>query len=558
MNDANRKSGPARSYWIPVALFLVGCLVAAVVYRYKAPVLNSLIEARRVPESRVDELEGQSTVSTVATTLTRLTRRVLGMDGALSLTGYGGGLAVVPGGLVGVDSRGQFFVYKLGEPVQRLDLNLDFNQSVYLSSINGRGYAEWWQSRHSKNVGVQGIAIRQRGDIFELYVCHDKWLVDEKAKVTVLSRLVIRDLEALLKGSLRVESEQWETVCEIGPVYPFSERQKTPFMTNHRGGRIVFDARGDLLLSIGDHMLDGVNDPVMSSQDPDLLQGKILKVDLETSEVSVFASGIRNSQGLLVDRDGVVWETEHGPKGGDELNRLVEGENYGWPLVTLGTDYSGFEWPLSENQGRHEGYAEPVFAWLPSIAVSNLIQVNDEPDSWDGDLLVSSLLAQSLFRVRLSGDRVTYVEQIRIGERVRDLVQLESGEIVLWTDAGILVELTETPKSEVLFSEPLTEFERSNGLGAALNSCAACHDIRPEQATFVAPSLWGIYGRRIGSSHFSDYSSSMKAKQGVWDEESLRSFLVDPQSFVPGTSMPPSELDEGRVALLIDYLRRAK
>lgn len=320
----------------------------------------------------------------------------------------------------------------------------------------------------------------------------------------------------------------------------------------------MFDANGDLLLSIGDHRFNGVNDPIISSQDPNLWQGKVLKVDSSSGELSVFASGIRNAQGLLVDRDGVVWATEHGPKGGDELNRLVEGENYGWPLVTLGTDYGYFEWPLSQKQGRHEGYAEPVFAWLPSIAVSNLLQVQSKPDAWDGDLLVGSLLAQSLFRVRLAGDRVSYVEQIPIGERIRDLAQLEAGEFILWTDGGRVLELTETPESEALFSEPLTEVERSMGLGSVLNRCSSCHDLRPEQSMYAAPSLWQIFGRKIGSSYFSDYSPEMRDKQGVWDEESLRLFLTNPQSLVPGTIMPPAEMNEDMIELLVGYLRRVK
>ena len=120
-------------------------------------------------------------------------------------------------------------------------------------------------------------------------------------------------------------------------------------------------------------------------------------------------------------------------------------KNYGWPFVTYGTAYDRHEWPLSEVSGSHEGFTRPVFAWVPSIGVSNLIQVGEIPRAWEGDLLVSSLKAMSLYRIRVREGSVIFAEPIEVGERIRDLEQMRDGTILLWADNARVVELTVEP-----------------------------------------------------------------------------------------------------------------
>ena len=136
---------------------------------------------------------------------------------------------------------------------------------------------------------------------------------------------------------------------------------------------MVFDESGHLDVAFGDQDYDGVLNPALAPQDDTSSHGKSFSIDVDTLDVRIIAKGLRNPQGLVVGRDGDLWETEHGPEGGDELNRIEEGANFGWPYVTLGTEYNQFGWPLSTTQGRHQGYDLPVFAWNPSIGVSNLI-----------------------------------------------------------------------------------------------------------------------------------------------------------------------------------------
>ena len=101
--------------------------------------------------------------------------------------------------------------------------------------------------------------------------------------------------------------------------------------------------------------------------------GKLVRIELTSGEVEIIAGGFRNPQGFARDADGKLWETEHGPQGGDELNLVRPGLNYGWPYVTHGIQYGNKIWPYSETQGRHDEFEKPVYAWIPAIGISNLI-----------------------------------------------------------------------------------------------------------------------------------------------------------------------------------------
>ena len=180
--------------------------------------------------------------------------------------------------------------------------------------------------------------------------------------------------------------------------------------------------------------------------------GAIAKVNLKTLSVEKFAKGLRGPQGLLWDSSRkILWETEHGPRGGDELNIIMQKLNYGWPFVTLGRPYA--ERNLQgENYfqtiyGKHSGYTPPVFSWTPSIGVSQLtlIPQNSNFDkNLQGNLLVSSLKDQSLYSLKIGLDpadkslRILYSERIHIGHRIRD-VEIFHGKIVLSTDSGEII-----------------------------------------------------------------------------------------------------------------------
>ena len=219
------------------------------------------------------------------------------------------------------------------------------------------------------------------------------------------------------------------------------------------GGRMLMDGAEHLLVAVGDHAWyewherqtagNPEKPPVV---DPESHLGKLLRIELASGEVEVVAGGFRNPQGLARDKEGNLWLTEHGPQGGDELNLVRPGLDYGWPYATYGILYGNRIWPYNKAQGRHDGFEEPFFAWIPAIAISNLI-VSDSQQFplWQDDLLIGSLRSGSLFRVRIREGRVTNFERIVMGERIRDIVQMPDGRIALLSDSSRIIFLQRAP-----------------------------------------------------------------------------------------------------------------
>ena len=219
------------------------------------------------------------------------------------------------------------------------------------------------------------------------------------------------------------------------------------------GGRMLMDGADHLLVAVGDHAWyewhvrqeagDPEKPPVV---DPDTHLGKLVRIELASGEIEIVAGGFRNPQGLARDTEGNLWLTEHGPQGGDELNLVRPGLDYGWPYATYGILYGNRVWPYNEAQGRHDGFEEPVFAWIPAIAVSNLIFSDSQQfPLWQDDLLIGSLRSGSLFRVRIRQGRVTIIERILFGERIRDIVQMLDGRIALLSDSSRIIFLRRAP-----------------------------------------------------------------------------------------------------------------
>jgi cytochrome c2 len=245
----------------------------------------------------------------------------------------------------------------------------------------------------------------------------------------------------------------------------------------------------------------------------------------------------------MVDQAGQVWITEHGPAGGDEINLLVPGRNYGWPLVTYGTDYAKRTWPLNPDGRDHGEFVEPIYAFVPAVAISNLIQLGGAQfPRWEGDFLIGSLRMETLFRARIRENRVIFIEPIFLGKRVRDLVEASDGRVLVWSD-----------------DESVTVLSRRLDLDAGedtFGQCRRCHE-PVGKAPAMAPDLKGIMGRNIASRKGFTYSAGLTAIEGVWTEERLLAFLKDPEQFAPGTTMGANGIpDNADRAALVEYLQR--
>jgi glucose/arabinose dehydrogenase len=338
---------------------------------------------------------------------------------------------------------------------------------------------------------------------------------------------------------------QWTTVFESSPCLPPKSFGHV-FMGQESGGRLALLHTGEILLTLGDLQFDGIHDEAINAQDPAASYGKTLRIDIDSGASRIFTLGHRNPQGLYVAPDGTVWSTEHGPKGGDELNLLVEGSNYGWPYVTFGTQYRTRIWPLNERQAHHDGYALPAFAWVPSIGVSNLIGIRQAAfPAWQGDLLVSSLREQSLFRVHLENQQVLLMEPIEIGVRIRDLIEGSDGRIIIWADnqsIGLITPLADTNDGRLVFE----------------TDCGGCHSTwdMGGRLRSVGPNLAGFYNKPVGIDPGFRYSEALQTLPGVWNEGQLDAFLQDPAGYAPGTTMQvPGISDPQRRAVLISFLQ---
>ncbi len=221
----------------------------------------------------------------------------------------------------------------------------------------------------------------------------------------------------------------------------------------HFGSRLVFDRDGHLFITLGDR---GDDD---RAQRLDQLVGKVVRlkddggvppdnpfVNRAGARPEIFTLGNRNVQGAALNpATGLVWAHEHGPQGGDEVNVLRAGVNYGWPVITYGVQYvTGMK--IGEGTQK-EGMAQPLWKWVPSIAPSGMaFYTGDRFPKWKGDLFVGALKNQLLVRLRLDGEKVVSEERMLEGiGRVRDVRAGPDGYLYLLTDA---------PDGELLRLEP--------------------------------------------------------------------------------------------------------
>jgi glucose/arabinose dehydrogenase len=157
----------------------------------------------------------------------------------------------------------------------------------------------------------------------------------------------------------------------------------------------------------------------------------------------IFAYGVRNPQGLFIEpTTGKIWEHEHGPRGGDELNVIARGHNYGWPAITFGINYNGTI--ISKDTAR-EGMDQPVTYWVPSISPSGLtVYSGDRFPAWRGNVFLGALSGLDLRRLEVVNGRVTHQETMVLTggpRRIRDVRQGLDGLLYVLTDFGALLRL---------------------------------------------------------------------------------------------------------------------
>jgi hypothetical protein len=248
----------------------------------------------------------------------------------------------------------------------------------------------------------------------------------------------------------------------------------TPCVTDFQntimwGGRFTSNTE-KLFISIGEQRFDRSGFPKVNlsiiNKLPINVFGTTLEFDPTLKSWEVYATGMRNAQGLFWDFDNkLLFEAEHGPSGGDEVNILEKGKNYGWPMETYGKPYNA-KFPSGKAElndakdpriwvdnelakfgaksGDHQKFSKPLFSWIPGVGAGNLVRVSQESPliDWRGDLLVAHMSGQALHRLKLYGDKVVLDEKITVNERIRDFIVDDKGFIILALDSGNLIKLS--------------------------------------------------------------------------------------------------------------------
>ncbi|MDO6587222.1 PQQ-dependent sugar dehydrogenase [Salipiger sp. 1_MG-2023] len=221
--------------------------------------------------------------------------------------------------------------------------------------------------------------------------------------------------------------------------------------TAHFGSRLVFDWQGALFVTTGDRSLP---EPRALAQDVTTHLGKVLRISpaggaasgipsIPGAQPEIWSLGHRNLQAATLGPDGALWTVEHGPRGGDELNRPEAGKNYGWPVITYGEDYSGD--PIGAGLTSKPGLEQPLYYWDPVIAPSGMVFYDGALfPNWQGSLLIGALAGQALVRLELDGRTVSGEARYLQGQgRVRDVDVASDGAVMMLTDArnGSLIRL---------------------------------------------------------------------------------------------------------------------
>ena len=253
-------------------------------------------------------------------------------------------------------------------------------------------------------------------------------------------------LLAIAKGRLAVN----ETTIENQTII----YRATPAHTGkfQYGSRIVFDKRGNLFVSTGERSDKEIR---VQAQYLNSSLGKILHITPEGKAVAggpfagkadarpeIYSYGHRNPDGLVMHpQTGELWEVEFGPKGGDELNLIKPGKNYGWPIITYGTEYSGQK--VGEGIQQKAGMEQPVYYWNPSISPGSIAFYTGNITEWKNNLFVAALGGSHIIRLVIKGNKVVGEERLLAdkNERWRDLVTGKDGALYAVTDSGNLYKI---------------------------------------------------------------------------------------------------------------------
>lgn len=255
------------------------------------------------------------------------------------------------------------------------------------------------------------------------------------------------NITSVAKGKLSNDEKSLEGVTVIYRTTPANPS------TLHYGGRILFDKTGNLIVSTGERSVLETR-PLAQSVTASL--GKVVRITKNGQAASgnpafstagalaeLYTIGHRNPQGLaLHPNTGEIWSSEHGPRGGDEINRLQAGANYGWPVITYGIEYGGQV--IGTGIQQQQGMEQPVYYWDPVVSPSGMtFYTGDRVPEWEDNLFVGALSGKHIVRLAIKDNKVIGEERLlgQENQRFRDITQGSDGALYAITDKGRLYKI---------------------------------------------------------------------------------------------------------------------
>jgi hypothetical protein len=266
-----------------------------------------------------------------------------------------------------------------------------------------------------KKISVNGLSS-VKGKIFDILISDDQIFVSKGSIYKDCKRLEIY----VSKISDKLDFKIFKSFAECISIGSGTCRIKD-FNFNGQEGILITTQDAD-------------NDkPGLKPQDDESIFGKTVFIDKKTKEHQIFSKGHRNAQGLFIKND-IILSTEHGPRGGDEINKIEYKKNYGWPIVSYGDSYKSTNLKYLKSH-KENGFQEPIYAFVPSIGISELIILpNSFNPKWKFNALVTSLNGRSIYRVKFEDEsfqKIIYVEKIFIGERIRDIKYVDKLNFII-------------------------------------------------------------------------------------------------------------------------------
>jgi len=299
------------------------------------------------------------------------------------------------------------------------------------------------------SAAITGIpAVNPAGQGGLLGLCLDPEFTSNRMIYWVFSEAVTGgNITAVAKGKLSADEKKIEAATVIYRANPANPS------TLHYGGRILFDKTGNLIVSTGERSVLETR-PLAQSLTASL--GKVVRITKEGQAAAgnpvfsqsgalpeLYTYGHRNPQGLALHPvTGEVWLSEHGPRGGDEINHLKAGTNYGWPIITYGIEYSGE--PIGDAIQKKEGMEQPVYYWDPVVSPSGMtFYSGNRVPEWENNLFIGALSGMHIVRLAINNNRVVGEERLLAQEnqRFRDITQGNDGALYAITDQGRLYKI---------------------------------------------------------------------------------------------------------------------